>query len=255
MNIKKLLELFDLRQSETLIYEELLTGETLEASALAKRAGLSRTSVYDLLEHLTAAGLVAETNQNGIKKFFAQPPENIKLLISEKEIAFNDAKQVINELQKNFERRTTINKPKLQLFEGRQELQQMMKDLLLYRDITVQAYWPIKKITTVLTPEFLTKFHQERAERNIKLQVIWPTTQLSFIKTHPFLKNSLALKRECRVAPHSLDFSLGYTIYKNTVRFISSQKENFGFIVESAELAEMMKTQFKFIWEKSKVIK
>ena len=255
MNTKKLLELFGLRPLEATVYEELLNETSLEASVLAKKASLSRTSVYDLLDHLISVGLVSETMQGGMKKFLALPPEKIKLLIAEKENNLNEAKQTVEELQKLYEHKLSHTKPRLQLFEGRSELQQMMKDLLLYRDLTVQAYWPIKKITALLSPEFLTKFHQERAARNIKLQVIWPATQLSFIKLYGFLKNNPELKRECRIAPHDLDFSLGYTIYKNTVRFISSGKENFGFLVESTELAEMMKTQFQFIWEKSKAIK
>jgi len=62
------------------------------------------------------------------------------------------------------------------------------------------------------------------------------------------------LKRDVRIAPPNLDFSMGYAIYGNTVRFISNQK-NFGFLVESQELADMMRNQFKIIWDISKPTK
>ena len=45
---------------------------------------------------------------------------------------------------------------------------------------------------------------------------------------------------------------LGYAIYKNTVRFISSDKEQYGFLIESQEFAEMMRGQFEIIWNASK---
>jgi len=131
----------------------------------------------------------------------------------------------------------------------------MMKDLLLYRDITVRAFWPIKKNVGVIIPRILINFHKERAERNISLRVIWPATQISALKENDFLSGSSNLKREARVAPKNVDFSLGYSIYKNTVRYISSSNENFGFLVESRELAEMMKTQYDFLWENSKPLK
>lgn len=255
MNLKKILEPFGLRDIESKLYEELFLGGPQGASEVARRVGISRTSVYDLLERLIEAGLIIETLQAGTKKFIIQPPEKIQLLIIEKEKILNDAKRAAEELQQTYKQKQISAKPRLQLFEGQKELQQMMKDLLLYRNITVRAYWPVKKMLALLSPEFLTRFHEERAARNITLKVIWPATQLSPIKTHQFLSSNAELKREARVAPHTVDFSLGYSIYQNTVRFISSSKENFGFLVESFELAEMLQTQFDILWKNSKPLK
>lgn len=252
MNIKKLLDLFGLRDIEARLYEELFRGGIMAASELARRVGISRTSIYDLSERLIEVGLVAETLQGGTKKFIVQPPEKIQLLIAEKEKVLSDAKRAALELQKTYDQKSVSAKPRLQLFEGRAELQQMMKDLLLYRNIVVRAYWPVKKMLSLLSPEFLIEFHKERAARNITLRVIWPATQLSALKTNQFLNENIELKREARVAPHDVDFSLGYSIYKNTVRFISSSNESFGFLVESFELAEMMQTQYDILWKNSK---
>lgn len=252
MNIQKLLRLFNLRDIETKLYEELFWGGMLSASEIAKRVGISRTSVYDLLERLIEVGLITEALQGGTKKFSIQRPEKVQLLITEKEKELSEAKLEAKELSQNYDRNRIFIKPRLQLFEGRAELQQMMKDLLLYRDITVRAYWPIKKMLALLSAEFLINFHKERASRNITLRVIWPSTQLSALKTNQFLNTNLELKREARIAPHDIDFSLGYSIYNNTVRFISSSNENFGFLIESFELAEMMKTQYDILWDNSK---
>ena len=255
MKIGKLLELFGVRDIESKIYEELLARGTLTASEIAKRVGISRTSVYDLLENLVETGLIMEALQGTTKKFIIQPPEKIQQLIAEKEKILEEAKGIAQELQENYKQKIVSAKPRLQLFEGKKELQQMMKDLLLYRDITVRAYWPVKKMIKLLSPEFLVNFHKERASRNITLRIIWPSSQLSTTKEHDFLKSNNELKREARVAPHNVDFSLGYSIYKNTVRFISSSNENFGFLVDSFELAEMMKTQYDILWKISKPIK
>ena len=99
MGIQKLLGFFGLRDIETKLYEELFLGGTLSASEIAKRVGISRTSVYDLLERLIESGLITETLQGGSKKFIVQPPEKIQLLIAEKENALNEAKHAAQELQ------------------------------------------------------------------------------------------------------------------------------------------------------------
>lgn len=252
MKIKELLSLFDLREIEIELYEKLFYGGMMSASELAKQANISRTSVYDLLERLIKAGLVAESLKSGMKMFLVQPPEKINLLLEEKEKAIVSAKDKIEDLKKDYDNNHKLIKPRLQIFEGRDELQQMMKDMLLYHDITVRAFWPLKNMIILLGPKFYAKFHEQRAARNIKIQVIWPKDQVSLIKQFPFLTAKPEFKREMRIAPVDIDFSLGYAIYGNTVRFISSSKENFGFLVESSELAEMMKSQFTIIWQQSK---
>ena len=69
------------------------------------------------------------------------------------------------------------------------------------------------------------------------------------------LKSGEKNKRTIKIAPTNIYFELGYAIYQNTVRFISSSKENYGFIMESSELANTMKTQFDITWKLSKPFK
>ena len=237
------------------LYRILFYGGLMTASQLAKSANISRTSVYDILKKMSDLGLIIETQQNNIKQFTIQPPEKIKILINEKEKEIIAVKRELGELSKDYKLKKQEIKPKLQIYEGREALQQMMKDLLLYRDITIYVFWPIKKIVELLTPDFMSKFHKERIERNISIKAIWPASQSLFVQNHSFLKIDPNYKREVRIAPKNIDFSLGYSIYNNSIRYISSSKENFGFIVESIEMAEMMRSQFDLIWEQSKPIK
>lgn len=253
MNIKKLLSLFNLRVIEKELFVKLFYGGPMSASKLAKSAGISRTSVYDILKNLINTGLVIESLKSGIKIFNIQPLEKIQLLLEEKEVGL--AKKEFENIKKEYTGKNKSITPQLQLFEGKIALRQMMKDMLLYRDMEVIVLWPIKKIISLLGTDFLENFHKERIARNINLKVIWPKTQIPSIKKHPFLKVGDALKREARIAPPEVDFSLGYAIYGQTVRFISSSKENFGFLVESEELSEMMKSQFKIIWNNSQPLR
>jgi len=255
MKINTLLSIFNLRKIELDLYQKLFYSGQMSATQLAKQTEISRTSVYDLLDRLIEIGIVLETQKGGVKMFSACPPEKLHLLIEEKEEKLKKAKKALDVLQLEYLSQKTSSKPRMQIFEGKKELQQMMKDMLLFRDITVYAYWPIIKLNKLLTSEFQSKFHNERVKRNIKIKVIWPNNQIPDIKKYPYLKVNTELKRETRIAPADIDFSLGYAIYGNSVRFISSSKENFGFLVESEELAEMMKSQFDLIWNLSQLYK
>jgi len=252
MKFDKLLGLFNLRPIEAELFNQLFANGPMSASQLAKQARVSRTSVYDLLKRLVEAGLASEALKGSAKVFVASAPEKIQLLVEEKQKEILIAGREIADLKQLYKNQDKFLTPKLQLYAGQKELRQMMKDMLLYRDIAVFAYWPIKKMLDLLGPEFIKDFHQKRLEQNISLQVIWPQAQIPDLKKYPFLLANQNLKREIRIAPAGVDFSLGYSIYGNTVRFISSGKESFGFLVESSELAEMMKSQFAVIWQQAK---
>ena len=254
MQLDKILNLFELGAQEKEIFLTLLELNSAKATTLSQKTGLARTAIYDFLDRLIKKGLLIESQKNGIKNFSAQKPEIIELLIEEKQKDIFNAKQALGELKEKYYKKNKDTRTHLQLFEGREELQLMMKDMLLYRDITACVFWPVEKIVKLLGADFYREFHQKRVERNIKIKVIWPTAQMSIKKKHDFLKNDQKLLREVRLAPKNIDFSLGYTIYGNTVRFISSRKENYGFLIESQEMAEMMGRQFEIIWEISKKI-
>lgn len=236
------------------LFNLLLSEGPLKAGQLGKRSGLNRTSVYDIVRKLIAKGVVRESLQGGTKVFSLFPPDKIELLIKEKEDALVAAHADIRLLQTEYAKRSQLFKPRFQIFEGREELQQMMKDMLLHRSVTVYAYWPIKKVIEVLGSDFLLRFHRERVANDIALKTIWPHEHINTARNHPYLNIGPSWKREVRIAPRSIGFSLGYAIYDNTVRFISSRKENMGFLAESYELAETMKGQFQVLWDISKPI-
>lgn len=248
---KNLLSLFDLRKIEIEIYNNLWQYGISSASELARKANINRTSVYDLLEKLIQKGLIFQTLEAGIKKFAVQPPEKLKLLIEEKEKNIIAAKKILDNLQNEYSQKNLSLNPVLQLYKGRDSLQQMMKDMLLYRDMTVLVYWPILNIIDVLTSNFLQKFHKNRIKQNIFIKAIWPKSQIVSFKKYPYLSLANEHKRKVRIAPSNIDFSLGYAVYGNTTRFISSKKENVGFLIESLELTEMIRSQFKIIWSLS----
>lgn len=234
------------------LFERILENGTISASELAREANITRTSVYDYLLRLKERGLITQTLKDGMRKYSVESPEKIQILLTEQEKNLATAQEAIGDLKDVYGKSQARLRPLLQLFEGKEELQQMMKDLLLYQNTTVRVYWPILDVIKLLTPQFVEEFHKERVKRNITLKTIWPQTQIPSLKQYPFLKIGDQNKREVRLAPKGVDFSLGYTLYENKVRFISSSRENFGFLITSNEFAQMTRGQFDIIWANSK---
>lgn len=248
----KISKIFNLRKIEKEVFEILFESETMSASDIAKQVGISRTAIYDIVKKLIDMGLAYETLDGSVKMFGVQSVDKLKLLLAEKESEINSAIKNLRILEKNHIKSNKNIKPHIQVFTNKDSLKQMMKDMLLYDDATVYAYWPIKKVIELLGADFLAEFHQKRIKYGIKLKTIWPQNQIPELEKYPFLKTGSEFLREIRLAPKDVNFTLGYAIYNNTVRFVSSKKEGFGFLIESKELSETMKSQFKLIWDISK---
>jgi sugar-specific transcriptional regulator TrmB len=239
-----------LEPEEAKTYLFLLESGSITAGNLAKKIGVPRSSVYGFLKRLQEHNLIIESQKQGIKTFSAESPEKINLLFRQRQESLEKNQELFKALLPELKPKQSQKfiTPKIQIFEGREGLQGALKDMLLYYDMETLALWPIKTMVNVLSPEFFRYLNKERIKNNLYTRAIWPQTQTVNVAEHPYLGVGEAFKREIRLAPQDMDFSMGYWIYGNRVVFISSIKESFGFIIESAEMVETLKAQFEIVW-------
>ena len=199
--------------------------------------------------------MIIESQKDGVKVFLTVSQEKIDIIFNEyiKEItnAKNAVMETFIEIKKGNKPTST---PRLQLFEGKNEMRHITKELLLYKNINAKSYWPIKLMLEVLGEDFFKEFNKDRIKRGIQIEAIWPESQVIDMHKYPFMGSGGDFLRETRVAPKEIDFRMGYWIYENKVSFISSSKDNFGFIIESQEFADMLTSQFDVMWNLSKKI-
>jgi sugar-specific transcriptional regulator TrmB len=254
--IENLLKSLGFEEDDVKTYILLLELGSITAGNLAKKLGIPRSSLYGFLKRLTQDGLVAESQKRGVKIFTAEAPEKVNLLFAQKieQLQKNQAlyKQVLPSLKKGGEK--FIN-PKFQTFEGAEGLKHALKDMLLYNNLETQALWPQKKMVEILTPDFFRYHNKERIKNNLSVRAIWPENQKVIIKDFPYFGIGNKFKREIKISPKNIDLTMGYWIYGNKTVFISSIKESFGFIIESAEFSQLMKIQFELLWQNSNDLK
>ena len=251
--IENILKTLNFDEEDIKTYLFLLETGPVPAGMLAKLLGTPRSSLYGLLKRLEDRGLIIESQKRGIKTFSAENPEKLNLLFSQQIETLQKNQQEFAALLPTLKRggEKLVN-PKFQVFEGQEGLQSALKDMLLYYNIETQAFWPQKKMIDMLSPEFFRYHNKERIKNNLYTRAIWPQEQTVKIKDHPYFGAGKEFKREIRIAPTQIDFTMGYWIYGNKIVFVSSRKESFGFIVESLEFAEMLKSQFEVMWGISK---
>ena len=246
-----------LGHSEAEVYLTLLQFGPSTAGNLAKKIGVPRSSLYGFLSSLSDSGLVSQSEQDGVKLWHSESPEKIAGILDQGIEEWGQAKTDFQKLLPELLERQSVdyNTPRFRYFEGAEGVQNILKDMLLYRDIETEAFWPIRNMVDVLGEEFFEYLNIHRIRQNIYTKAIWPPTKVVDIERYKFLGVGEEFRREIRTAPEHINSSMGYWAYHNRIAFVSSREESFGFIVESAEMRRMLSTQFKIIWAISKPIK
>jgi sugar-specific transcriptional regulator TrmB len=252
--IHTVLEKLGINDEEVRAFLFLLENGEQTAGNLAKKTGISRPSLYGFLRKLEQKGLVIESQRNGVKTFLANSEAKLKSLLDDRIKDLEKGKLEFEKIFSQIKEGGLNGGPQFQFFEGKEGVQHVLRDVLLYRNIETRSYWPIKSMLEILGEDFFSRLNQERIRRKIYVRGIWPERQKVDLKNHPYMGVGENFFREIRIAPKEVDFLMGYWIYENKVAFISSKKESFGFIIESREFVEMLSSQFEVIWKLSKTM-
>ena len=255
--IQDIFQALNLKEEETKTYLTLLESGTSAAGELAKKMGIPRPTLYGYLEKLCEAGLAAHGMKRNVKMFVAEPPDKIKRLYSRKIDDLRKRERQLDELIPDLEKRYGMRmmRPKIQFYEGVDEIMTMLEDHLSFEGLTMYAFWAIRSVLETVGEDFFNYMNKERIKKDSYLRGIWPHNQQVSVKRYPFMGVGDDYKRELRVAPPGVECSMGYWIYSNRSLFMSSSAESFGFIIESDEMAQTMITQHQVIWDLSEVLK
>lgn len=243
-----------LGDSEAEVYLALLEFGVSTAGNLAKKINVPRSSLYGFLSALAEKGLVSQSENDGVKVWHAESPEKIGSILDEGIDEWSTAKANFHTFLPELLERQSLDftTPRFRYFEGREGVRNILKDMLLYRDIVTEAFWPIRNMVEILGEEFFDYLNIHRIRQNLYTKAIWPPSRIVDIRRYKCLGVGKEFCREIRMAPEEIDCSMGYWAYHNRIAFVSSRNESFGFIVESRELRDMLSTQFNITWNVSK---
>ncbi len=252
MNIENILSIIDINGNTQKILLELFSNGPQTAAFLSKKLSIPRPSVYDALHILEKRSLVVFQEDNGKKIFSPTNPEYISTIIDESSNKILQAKDDFSKIIPTLLKSPRITEPKIRMFSGRDGCQQVMRDILWYKNIKTYTLWPMHKMIEILTPEFLEWHNKRRVENNLYLKSTRKFLDKDDIKKYPFMGDKKEDLREVRFLPESVDFSMSYWIYGDNVAFVSAGEELYGFIVHSKEFSEMMLLNFNLFWDIAK---
>lgn len=218
----------------------LETGEA-PVPTVAKRAGVSRTIAYSIVDWLVKAGLVTRLRRQGKYYVVAADPNHLLRVLADRQRTLGD---VLPELQSLYS--SSIVKPRIRFHEGREGIRTVLYDTLTCRSKHLSAVLSMADLREL--PGEQEQYIAERRARGIHLRVVRSPAKEEGDHLWPTSARDL---RELRYAPADLLFTMTTWIYDHKVALISSRRENFGMIIESLEFSQLMTNFFELLWRTS----
>ena len=248
-NLPEMLIKMGLSKKETAVYLAVLEMGRGTVTQISRKAGINRTTGYDILDSLTHQGLVRISGKEPKQEYVAESPDNLLTLLqkrlAETQEYLDVAKEFIPKL-KSIHR--VQDRAQVRFYEGISGLKQVYEDTLTSTEPIV-AYAAYDDMHATLG-DYFPKYYERRAERGISIRGIVPESPTSRERE----RSNKAEKRDIAILPKELfDITPDIEIYDNKV-MIASWREKLGIIIESAEIAHAMKKVFELAFAEAERI-
>ena len=242
-NLREILIKSGFSENESVVFIALLQLGKGTVTQITRKAGLNRTTGYDILDSLTAKGLVSVSGKEPKQEYLAESPDKIIDLleskIKESTINLYEIKKVIPELKSIH---NVAGRPKVRFYEGKEGLKAVYEDTLNSSESLI-AYANFEDMHKAL-PDYFPSYYLRRAQKGLNIRGIVPLTEEALERQ----KHNKEESREMIFVPSDkYHFSPEIDIYDNKI-MVASWKEKLGIIIESAEIADAMKKIFELAW-------
>ncbi len=250
MNTLSFLQSLGLSETETSLYETLLSlGET-PAGEIIKASGKKRATVYKALYSLQKKNLVTSREINKKIHFNPAPPTELMKQTNEQYHTLQHVKESLQALlpQLTATYIQSVEKPVVKEFTGIEGLKEVFEDIYRPKEDTVYGCVDLE-ISDKAVPTYV---EDELIPLRVKNNVFAKTFLGSSIRAEDVQKNDATSLRESRLV-NKLDYPLPaeIDIYEDKVAMLSFQQGEFvGLVIQNKDFATSLKSIFKLAFER-----
>jgi len=230
--------------NEAKVYIALLELGRGTVSEISRKAGINRTTGYDVLDSLVSQGLVSISGKEPKQEYVAEPPDNLlrglSVRIEEAQRDFEEAKSFIPELKSM---QKVGDRPQVKFYEGVDGLKHVFEDSLTATSGKIIAFCSIDDQHAAI-PGYYPAYYQRRRRAGIFMRALFPKTPASVERV---AEDENEYRTSEFVPADKFAFHPAINVYDNKT-MIASFREKLGIIIESEEIADAMKKAFELAW-------
>ena len=248
ISISQLIEL-GLEESEANIYLYLLEHGPRTPLTLSREINIDRAKIYRVVEKLVKKKLLAESNDAWGKRIQASSPQNVELLIQEKEETLNNQKEALPSLIENLSSLPTYQQREFEVkhYRGQDGLKQMLWNQLSAKKELL--FFGLKNRNDIAGKTFADKIRSEQVDRKIMAYELEnETDQKNYWYTD--VPRWGEFYESPYIPPTVLNIKQYIVIFNNTVAIMNwLDGEEVGLEIINSTYADMQRQLFWKFWE------
>lgn len=239
----KILEEIGLTDSEIKVYLALLELGSSKKGPIVKKAGITSSKIYEVIDKLIERGLASYVLKDKVKYFNTAPPSRIKDYLKEKEAKLKEQETELDKLLPSLElkQKLTEKKADAEVYRGWRGMQTVYNDLLESLKSKDEFYifgasrgMDIKKVKS-----FYTRFNEKIKKKKLKANIIFNENARGNI---PNVEKTAKVKYLDHTTPSEI------LIYKNKTAVVLLEKEPLIILIRGESIAKSFKAYFDVMW-------
>ncbi len=246
MDIERELTSYGFDEKEAKVYLALMQLGKDTAFNIARRTELKRSTVYVVLEHLIAKGMVGTEKTRKSLLYFASHPKKLLTQLENKKKNLEDTMPSLLALYN-----AMPEKPSVQIYEGLNALKQLYVDSVDYLKSRKEVVYFGSMKHFERFPELLDMWLKATKNKGYHVRELFPDDEFHR-KYAERAKRNANPNHHIRFITKEFNFLNDNSVYGNKLIIYSTQKEFFALVVESEAIAKSYLSMFELAWAGSR---
>lgn len=238
-NLQKL----GLTLNEAIVYESALGLGKFSVIQISRKTNLKRPTCYLILDSLLKKGLVVLVPQSKKLLYEAETADVLIEQAKRNAVIAEKVAPVLNSLKID-----SSGYPNIKFYSGQEGVRNIYEDLFKSKIKSYKYIGATEEVVNMAGADFIKDHIYRRLQKNIKVQAIRIRDKEIADQIYSEDKKYL---REIKYAPKGFALPGIIFLYGEKVAFVSSEKGNFGFVIQGKDFHKAMSMFFDMIWSVS----
>lgn len=234
-----------LSDKEARVYLALLELGPSSILQISQKSGINRPTTYVQIEALMRFGLVSSYTK-GKKRFFtAEPPQRLDDLVRAKQKDLDTQSEQLRKILPDLAMLFNMveERPKVRFYEGKEGILAIHIDIFKVKNKEILTFYPFDLYEQLFTKQEREEFEAIRRKKRITGRALYTRKSGQFPEPPP------PTIQDRFVPEDRFPFSANIDIYDNKIASHSLKGKLVGVIIESKDIADMMRSIFELAWE------
>lgn len=238
-----------LSEKEALVYLASLELGPSPVQAIAQKAEVNRATTYVMIEALLQKGLMSTFEKGKKTMFTAEKPDRLHRIVHHERDLVNEKEETIKKILPDLDALLAAagERPKVSFYEGDDGLEAMRETIFEAKATDLEDLVSYDDLNHLLTSEQWNKHSDRLQKKKIKARVIY-TAELGH---RPTGESSGGLWQYKKIPKKLFEMHGELTVYGNRVAMVALKGKLIGVVIESKEMALMVRTLFELAWKQA----